>query len=260
VRRIVALGSGDAFCSAGRGNTAWLVEDGAPLCAVDFGPTALFLLKKLGKDVRRLAAVHFTHLHGDHTGGWPLLLVDAVYSAKRTEPLEVTGPPGTRDRLHALWQASYADAAERELPFDLRVREIEPGDAVEVCGRRVEALRARHQRAPHVALMLRIEGPAGVLAFTGDTGAQESLFDLARGAVVLCGECTELRAPEGAADRRHLAWDEWRALLPRLEARRIALGHLGAEARAQAPAIEAEARRAGADLRVCDDGTEIPLE
>jgi ribonuclease BN (tRNA processing enzyme) len=260
VRRIVALGSGDAFSSAGRGNTAWLVEDGAPPCTVDFGPTALLALKKMGRDVRQLAAVHFTHLHGDHTGGWPLLLVDAVYSSRRTEPLEVTGPPGTRDRLHALWKASYADAAERELPFELRVREIEPGDTVGICGRRIEAFRAQHQRAPHVALMLRIEGPAGVLAFTGDTGAQERLFDLAQGAAVLCGECTDLRTPEGATDRRHLSWDEWRSLLPRLDARTIALGHLGVEARAQASVIEAEARRAGRDLRVCDDGTAISLD
>src|SRR5205085_12197996 len=28
--RVLALGTADAFSSAGRGNTAWLVEDGAP--------------------------------------------------------------------------------------------------------------------------------------------------------------------------------------------------------------------------------------
>jgi len=138
---VIALGSADAFSSAGRGNTAWLVEDGGPLCAVDLGPTALLALRKLGRDPQELRAVHFTHLHGDHIAGWPFLLVDAVYRARRQQPLAVTGPPGTGKRLRALWTACYADAAAKELPFPLEVREMEPGDAVQVGGRRIEALR-----------------------------------------------------------------------------------------------------------------------
>jgi len=270
MRRVVALGSADAFSSAGRGNTAWLVEDGAPPCAVDLGPTALLALRRLGRDPQELRAVHFTHLHGDHIAGWPFLLVDAVYRARRQDPLAVTGPPGTRERLQALWAACYADAAAKELPFALDVRELAPGESAEVCGRRVEALRAQHQRPPHVALSLRLHGPAGVLAFTGDTGPHPGLQDLARGAALLCAECTDLRTPPSAssgaspdypaeAGRRHLSWDDLRALLPALGARRIALGHLGPDSRAGAARIEAEARSLGKDLRVCDDLDQIDL-
>ncbi len=270
MRRVVVLGSADGFSSAGRGNTAWLVEDGGPPCAVDLGPTALLALRRLGRDPQDLRAVHFTHLHGDHIAGWPFLLADAVYRARRQEPLEVTGPPGTRERLQALWSACYADAAAKDLPFEVEVRELLPGDSAEVCGRRVEALRAQHQRPPHVALSLRLHGPAGVLAFTGDTGPHPGLQELARGAALLCAECTDLRTPPGAssgasqdypaeAGRRHLSWDDLRALLPALGARRIALGHLGPDSRAGAARIEAEARSLGADVRVCDDLEQIDL-
>jgi ribonuclease BN (tRNA processing enzyme) len=270
VKRVVALGSADAFSSAGRGNTAWLVEDGGPLCAVDLGPTALLALRKLGRDPQELQAVHFTHLHGDHIAGWPFLLVDAVYRARRQEPLAVTGPKGTRDRLRALWAACYADAAAKDLPFALDVRELEPGETVEVCCRGVEALRAQHQRPPHVALSLRLQGPSGVLAFTGDTGPHPGLATLARGAALLCAECTDLATPplasSGAsadypaeAGRRHLSWDDLRALLPGLGVGRIALAHLGPEARAAAARIEGEARALGIDLQVCDDLAQIEL-
>src|ERR671922_977860 len=143
MKRVVALGSGDAFSSAGRGNTCWLVEDGAPLCAVDFGPTAVFALRRLGRDPQELQAVHFTHLHGDHIAGWPFLLVDAVYRARRTAALAASGPPGTRERLEALWSACYADAAAKELPFPLVVSELQPGESAQIAGRRVEALRAQ---------------------------------------------------------------------------------------------------------------------
>lgn len=270
MRRVVVLGSADAFFSAGRGNTAWLVEDGGPLCAVDLGPTAIVALRRLGRDPQDLRAVHFTHLHGDHIAGWPFLLVDAVYRARRKEALAVTGPVGTRNRLQSLWAACYADAAGRELPFPLEVRELSPGESAEVCGRRVEALRAQHQRRPHVALSLRIDGPSGVLAFTGDTGPHPGLAEVARGAVLLCAECTDLRPPEGAssgaspdypaeAGRRHLSWDDLRAVLPTLGVRRVALAHLGEASRAAAARIESEARALGVELRVCDDLDAIAL-
>jgi ribonuclease BN (tRNA processing enzyme) len=106
--------------------------------------------------------------------------------------------------------------------------------------------------------MLSLRGQAGTLAFTGDTGPCDALQDLARGADLLCAECTEFEAA-ASAPRRHLAWSELRSLLPRLGVRRVLLGHLGEEVRANALAIEAEARAMGFDLRVCDDLARITL-
>lgn len=241
--KVTALGSADAFCSAGRGHTCWLLDDAQGACAVDFGATALLALRRLGRDPAELQAVHFTHLHGDHIGGWPFLLVDAVYRVRRTAPLVVTGPPGTREALHALWAACYARAAARPLPFALEVRELRPGERALVRGREVRAFAAQHMTAPDVALCLRI----GEVAFTGDTGRiPDGLCD---GAKLLCAECTELRTaaldPAGGphAQGRHLSWEELRAALPQVP--RIVLAHLGAEARAGIP------RDAG--VLVCDD-------
>lgn len=270
--RAVALGSGDAFCSAGRGHTCFLLEDAAGAALIDLGATALAALGRLGVDPQIVDAVHFTHLHGDHIAGWPFLLVDALYRARRTRPLTATGPPGTAQRLRDLFRACYADAAERPLPFALEVRELAPGDAALVCGRRIEAWAARHMRPPHVALSLRLAGPAGTLAFTGDTGAHDGLVELARGADVLFAECTDLDAPPAGAPapsagedfprdlgRRHLSWEELRVWLPRLGARRVALAHLGEEPRAGAARIAREALALGLSVRVLDDLDEVAL-
>ena len=237
--RVTALGSGDAFCSAGRGHTCWLIEDEHGLCCVDFGATALMALKRLGRDPEELRAIHFTHLHGDHIAGWPFLLVDAVYRKRRATPLFASGPPGTRQRLQSLWAACYARAAERELPFAVDVHELSPGDAATIAGRPVRAFAARHMTPPDVALCLRI----GDLAFTGDTGEiPEGLCD---GARVLCAECTEF----SAATDRHLSWRSLQPALP--EVPRILLAHLGEEARRQIPR--------GARVQVCDDLDSIEL-
>jgi glyoxylase-like metal-dependent hydrolase (beta-lactamase superfamily II) len=231
--KITALGSGDAFCSSGRGHTSWLVDDELGTFAVDFGATALLALRRLGRDPGEIGAVHFTHLHGDHIGGWPFLLVDAVYREQRRAPLLVTGPEGTRERLHALWAACYSSAAERPLPFALEVRELAPGDHAGILGRNVRAFRALHMSTPHVALSLRIDNAA----FTGDTGAiPEGLCD---GAAILCAECTYL----GKSTDQHLGWETLQKALPAVP--RILLGHLGSDARASiAPPP---------GVRVCDD-------
>jgi len=229
--RVTALGSADAFFSSGRGHTCWLIEDEHGLCAVDFGATALMALKRLGRDPAELAAVHFTHLHGDHTAGWPFLLVDAVYRLDRKTPLLASGPPGTRDRLHALWSACYARAAEKPLPFPLEVRELRPGDQAVLAGREVRAFAAQHMTPPEIALSLRI----GNVAFTGDTGAiPDGLLD---GAGLLCTECTLLTERSD----RHLCWEQ----LKDVRVPRMMLGHLGSDVRA---AVKSDSR-----VMVCDD-------
>ncbi|GAC1601484.1 MAG: MBL fold metallo-hydrolase [Myxococcales bacterium] len=267
--RVLALGSADAFCSGGRGHTCWLVDD-SPASAgpalIDAGATVLAALGRAGVDPQRIDAVHFTHLHGDHIAGWPFLVLDGMYRAKRTRPLVATGPAGTRARLEQLFAACYADAAGRRPPFPIEVQELAPGDTALVSGRRITALRAQHMRPPHVALSLRIEGPAGTLAFTGDTGAHEGLVALCRGAGALFAECTDLEAPlagggeqsaapdyPASAGRRHLSWEELRAWLPRLGVRRVVLGHLSSAVRAARTRIEEEGRALGVDLSVCDD-------
>ena len=237
--RVTALGSGDAFCSAGRGHTCWLIEDEQGLCCVDFGATALMALKRLGRDPEELRAIHFTHLHGDHIAGWPFLLVDAVYRKPRTTALIASGPHGTRQRLQSLWAACYARAAERELPFAVDVHELSPGDTATIAGRTVRAFAARHMTPPDVALCLRI----GDLAFTGDTG--EIPAGLCERAQLLCAECTEF----SAVTDRHLSWSSLQSALPQVP--RILLGHLGEEARRQIPR--------GACVQVCDDLESIEL-
>src|SRR5207237_1202506 len=82
---------------------------------------------RAGVDPSRIGAVHLTHLHGDHFLGLPFLLLDGVYRGRRTAPLLVTGPPGTRERVAAAWAVAYPDAAKKPLPFALEVIELSPG-------------------------------------------------------------------------------------------------------------------------------------
>jgi len=40
-----------------------------------------------------------SHLHGDHFAGIPFFILDAQLVSKRTTPLTIAGPVGTKNRI-----------------------------------------------------------------------------------------------------------------------------------------------------------------
>lgn len=232
---LTILGSADAFNSGGRGHSCYWVEDRDGSLVVDFGPTALVQCKCFGLDPDRLGLVLFTHLHGDHVGGLPVLLIDLQYRAKRRRPLVVAGPPGTTARIAALMTGAYPDVWAKGLSFPLLVREWDVPGTWEMGGRRVQAIAALHD-VEHHACSLRLTTGERVLAFSGDTGWQPGLAQLAAGADLFLCECTDAE-PGYAAHISHTRLVEERA---GLDVKRLVLTHLGEAMRAAAPRLRTE--------------------
>jgi ribonuclease BN (tRNA processing enzyme) len=178
--------------------------------------------------------------------------VDAAYTTVRSAPLEVVGPAGVEARLRDGLGHAYGRLAEKPVPFATAYRELLPGGEVGLLGARVRGFAADHQDPPEQPLCLQVTGRDGrTVAFSGDTRICPGLLAAARGADLLVAECTGLRHPCGA----HSTWEEWRELLPRVEARRVLLTHLGEEVRAAVPALRREAATLGGPpLDFADDG------
>ncbi len=90
--RLQFLGSGDAFGSGGRFNTCILVESETGAFLIDCGASSLIAMRKYGIDPNLLDTVFISHLHGDHFGGLPFLILDAQFYSRRTRPLTLVGP------------------------------------------------------------------------------------------------------------------------------------------------------------------------
>src|SRR5690606_16012054 len=105
--KLTIVGSGDAFGSGGRGNTCFWLETSKASLLVDCGASAPPALKSLGLDSSRIEAIILSHLHGDHFGGLPFLLLDSQFLARREAPLLIAGPPGTRTRLDTLLEVFF---------------------------------------------------------------------------------------------------------------------------------------------------------
>jgi ribonuclease BN (tRNA processing enzyme) len=254
--RVHFLGSGDAFASGGRLQSATLIESGIETgietggerLLVDCGATALVSLKRAGVDTASLGAVVITHLHGDHFGGLPFLLLDMKYVARRTAPLTLAGPPGLAARLAALRVTLYPpEGGGGEPSFPVDFVSLELGDPVRIGGATVTALPALHPSgAP--PLMLRIDIAGKTLAFTGDTGWTDDILRLAEGADLLVAECSTYDRPLP----HHLDYRTLAAHRAQLGCKRLILNHLGPEVirRAEAGDLEIESARDGLSIPV----------
>ena len=121
--RVRFVGSGDAFGSGGRWQTCIHVSGEGQVLLVDCGATSLTALKAQGLDPNEVGAVAVTHLHGDHFGGLPFLILDGQFSG-RTAPLRVAGPPGTGARLAEALETLFPGSSQVRRRFEVEITEL----------------------------------------------------------------------------------------------------------------------------------------
>src|SRR5215831_18588554 len=157
--RVRFVGSGDAFGSGGRWQTCIHLSGDGQVLLVDCGATGLTALRAQGLDPAAIGAVAVTHLHGDHFGGLPFLILDGQFR-HRTAPLLVAGPPGTSDRLVQAMETLFPGSSRAARRFAVQVTELAPdGTPAEVGVAAVRGWRVEHPSgAPPLALRVDLGG------------------------------------------------------------------------------------------------------
>lgn len=242
---VTFAGSGDAFGSGGRHQACiHLRARGRSPVLLDCGATSLTALRGLRLDPGEIDAVFVSHLHGDHFGGLPFLVLDAQFT-RRTRPLAVAGPPGTAGRLTEAMECLFPGSSASSRRFRLDVTELRPAAAATVAGVQVTGWEVDHPSgAPALALRLGLGGR--VIAYTGDTAWTDVLLEVADGADLLIAEAYRmdqhipfhLRHADLAA-RRHL-----------LASRRVLLTHLGPDVLGRPDQVLFETARDGLALDI----------
>jgi ribonuclease BN (tRNA processing enzyme) len=225
---VTVAGSGDAFGSGGRNQACIHVRGpgGAAPVLIDCGATSLSALRRCGLEPDEVAAVFVSHLHGDHFGGLPFLILNGQF-ARRVEPLTVVGPPGTARRLPELMECMFPGSSTGARRFGVQVAELAPGGAaVEAAGVRAVAVAADHPSGPDgPALALRLTIAGKVIGYTGDTAWTDALAEVAAGADLLIAEAyyPAKNVPY------HLRHADLVAHRDQLASRRIVLTHMSAD-------------------------------
>ena len=218
--RLRFLGSGDAFGSGARFQTCLLLGGAGGSLLIDCGASSLIAMKRAGVDPGEIGWVLLTHLHGDHFGGLPFMILDGQFS-RRTRPLVVAGPPGTRARVEAAMEVFFPGSSRVERRFALEFIELADRVAAGVGPAAVTPFAVAHASgAPSYAL--RVEYGGRVIVYSGDTEWTESLVDAVRGADLFICEAYFFEKKI----KYHLDYATLRDQRKRLECSRIILTHM----------------------------------
>jgi ribonuclease BN (tRNA processing enzyme) len=239
------LGTGDAFGSGGRLHASALVRSPGGDVLVDCGPSVLSALRREALSPDTVDAIVLTHLHGDHFGGVPFLLMDGHYATGRTRPLVIAGPAGVEAAVARALDALFPGSGGLVPRFPVTYVDWKAGEAVTAGPARVTPIPVRHS-AGAPCYGLRVEAGGRVLAFSGDTEWTDALVDLSAGADVFVCECSGYET----APPFHLDYVTLERHRPSLTCRRLLLTHMGEEMLARAAALGVDAARDGLALTI----------
>lgn len=193
---VILLGTGTPVAIASAQGPATAVVAGGRLFVFDAGPGVMRQIEAAGLPYRRgpVTALFLTHLHSDHTLGYPDLIFTSWVMGRR-EPLRVIGPPGTRrmtDLLLEAWSEDIqvrTEGLERGVPGGWRVdaRETTGGVVYDSAGVTIRAIRVPHGNWEH-SFAYRVDAPGKSILISGDTAPSAAIEEAARGVDVLVHE------------------------------------------------------------------------
>ena len=234
------IGCGDAFGSGGRFNTCFMVTGARRRFLIDCGASSMVALRRFAIEPNGLDTILISHLHGDHFGGLPFLLLDAQFVSRRTEPLTIAGPPGLKSRLGAAQECFFPGSSANRWRFELSVEELAAGRRLADGEVAVTPFEVTHcSGAPSFALRIEFEGK--VIAYSGDTEWTDALIPAARDADLFIAEAYFYDKKV----KYHLDYASLRAGLDRIRPKRLILTHMSADMLGRLDQIDCEAATDG---------------
>jgi ribonuclease BN (tRNA processing enzyme) len=86
---VTLLGTGDAFASFGRSQAGYLIDAPVGRVLMEAGPGLMQALKGGGVSTDSFDLLLISHLHGDHFGGLPFLILDYMWETRRKKALTI---------------------------------------------------------------------------------------------------------------------------------------------------------------------------
>lgn len=134
-----------------------------------------------------------THLHSDHTLGYPDLIL-TPWVLKRSEPLEIYGPLGTQEMTDHILKAYHLDIKERleglepvnDIGYQVKVKEIIPEIFYEDEYIEVEAFPVNHGKL--ISYGFKFNTPNKTIIISGDTAPFDECIDYYKDCDILIHE------------------------------------------------------------------------
>ena len=191
---VILLGTGMPRPNPQASGPATAIVVGDRVFLVDAGPGVERQLAAAGLPIDGVTALFVTHLHSDHTLGYPDLIFTSWVMGRR-QPLQAYGPHGLKamtDHLIAAYAEDIrirTEGLEHQAPegYRVAVKEIQPGVIYDQGGVRVTAVPVPHGNWPE-AYAYRFDVGDRSVVISGDTRPSEALVRASRGVDVLVHE------------------------------------------------------------------------
>ena len=206
--KIILLGTGTPNPDPDRLGSSVAVVVNDSLYMVDFGAGVVRQVAAAGISVSKITRAFLTHLHSDHTIGYPdIILTPGVIG--RREPLEIYGPRGLTDMTNHIMAAYEIDIQERiqglepanQDGYIVDTHEIDEGLIYKDKDVKVEAFRVDHGSLESYGYKFIL--PDRTIVISGDTCPSENLIKYAMGCDILIHE---VYSAEGLQERA----EDWR--------------------------------------------------
>ena len=204
---VILLGTGMPRPDPKASGPSTAVKVGSRVFVVDAGPGTECQLRAAELPIDGPTALFLTHLHSDHTLGYPDLIFTS-WVMGRKKPMPVYGPSGLKRMTDHLMEAYAEDIRVRidgleGLPAEgckVDVHEICEGPVYNNHGVRVTAFPVKHGNW-RKAYGYRFDTPDRSVVISGDTRPCESLAQAAKGVDVLVHEVyPESEVPTGSSE------------------------------------------------------------
>lgn len=203
ITKIAILGSGNPNPDPEHSGCSIAIIVNNESYIIDFGPglvrRAAALSTRFGGteeslNSKNLKTVFLTHLHSDHTTGYPDLIL-TPWVLGRDKPLEVYGPEGIKNMTSHILEAYKEDIRYRLYGLEpannqgwrVNAHEIEEGIIYTDKNIKVEAFKVIHGSWPN-AFGFRFTTPDKIIIISGDTKPCENILKYSEGADILIHE------------------------------------------------------------------------
>ena len=209
--KVVLLGTGNPNPDPRRLGPSVAIIVGYTPYIVDFGPGLIRQAAALSPhyggnipalDAQNIKHAFLTHLHSDHTIGYPDLIL-TPWVMGRDQPLEVFGPEGVQKLTDHILKAYQDDIQYRLYGLEpannqgwrVNVHKIAEGVVYTDENVQVEAFRVQHASWPN-AFGYRFTTPDKVIVISGDTAPCDNIRIFSQGADILIHEVYSQKAFE----------------------------------------------------------------
>jgi len=229
--RLITLGTRSGPTpTVGRAQASNLLTVNGTQYVIDAGDGVTRRLTRLGTNFRNIGNIFITHPHSDHTSGLGALMT-VIYDARRTDLVNIYGPPGTAASVQGLLQFLTVSSEIRISDGNFAVpaskvfsgHDTGVGTVFHDANIKVTAVENTHFHFPpgspgygkYKSFSYRFDAADRSIVFTGDTGPSDAVAELAKGADLLVSEVTV--SPDEYRERQ-ISLGRWQLMTPEQQA------------------------------------------